>query len=128
MRGRHSPEFHQNLKQSEASSAGLLPAGPKTNTASQQGGGGAGGVGVASSSPVGGSTLTVTSHTAKLPRLPKTFTSDGAKFRQLLSWLSEDENNQTYTSVSGALVDQPALLETWALWQAEKGGGMLLAE
>ena len=33
--GRNSPEFHQNLKQSEAYSAGLLPAGPKTNTASQ---------------------------------------------------------------------------------------------
>ena len=83
---------------------------------------------MASSSPVGGSALTDTSHTAKLPRLPKAFTSDGAKFRKLLSWLSEDEKNQTYTSVLGALVDQPALLETWTLWQAEKGGGMPLAE
>ena len=59
----------------------------------KQGGGDVGGVDVASSSPMGGSTLTVTSHTAKLPKLPKTFTSDGAKFRQLLSWLSEDEKN-----------------------------------
>ena len=90
----------------------------------KQGGGGAGGADVASSSPMGGSALTVTSHTEKLPKFPKTFTSDGAKFRQLLSWLSEDEKNQTYTLVSGALVDQSALLETWNLWQAEKGGGM----
>ena len=94
----------------------------------KQGSSGAGGVGVTSSSPMGGSTLTVTSHTAKLPKLPKSFTSDGAKFRQLLSWISEDEKNQTYTAVSDALVDQSALLETWNLWQAEKGGGMPLSE
>ena len=91
----------------------------------KQGGGGESGADVASSSPMRGSaSLTVTSHTAKLSKLPKTFTSDGAKFRQLLSWLNEDEKNHTYTSVSDALVDQSARLETWNLWQAEKGGGM----
>ena len=32
------------------------------------------------------------------------------------------------TAIPPALVDQPALLETWNLWQAEKGGGMPLSE
>ena len=65
------------LAESESeSSLGALRSKAGSMWRKKQGSSGAGGVGVASSSPMGCSALTVISHTAKLPKLPKSFTSD----------------------------------------------------